>query len=588
MGQVERLLAALSVLLVFVYVVLRAMYVPTFHDEAATFFHYIVSERFLPYQAHWDANNHILNSALGFLCYKVFGSEQIWIRLPNVLSFLVYGFFAVRITQELKSRLLRWLALIAILTAVFPLEFFSLARGYAMSLAFLLAAVFHGAKYLRTLQMHHQLKLWFWMWLAVAASLTLVNSYIIFLGLSFLALFRVEKNRWSHVLVWSAFGLTFFAAASYYGFELKERGLLYTGFDEGFIGVTVQSLVRYQLQVESETVAAVVTFIGALASLIILVRFSTRQLQWSAVRLTAFLLLFNAIGSLLLNWIFGMNFPENRVGMYYIPLFLITFTGALDELSVTRRNLKWLGLSLVFFPLHLVYHFNFETTLLWPKWHASDDIYNEVLEYQREQGKTLMLSAEYLNELGWAYYNFQNNAELQLLQRDPVPDTLADLMIARPADFDFTQVPYDAMYVDHANGVYLLKRSQAVNWSEPKQMSLNQTEIDGSNEFYELLNDSVSHLPGTNGAMELNATIDVEGGLWDGQLVITSADTSGNGTYTSIPMHWLRPKWNGHQLHLKRTYHFADDAVVYKIYFWNLNRHTVKINVQNIGFQVPQ
>ncbi len=588
MGQVERLLAVLSVLLVFVYVVLRAMYVPTFHDEAATFFHYIVTEKFWPYQAHWDANNHILNSALGFLCYKIFGAEQIWIRLPNVLSFLVYGFFAVRITQELKSGLLRWLTLIAILTAVFPLEFFSLARGYAMSLAFLLGAIFHGAQYLRTTKLKHQLLLWFWMWLAVAASLTLINSYIILLGLSFLILFTVEEKPWLHFLTWLVFGLSFFAAAAYYGFELKERGLLYTGFDEGFIGVTVQSLVRYQLQVESETIATIITAIGALASLLVLLRFATKSLRWSAIRLTAFLLLFNAIGSLLLNWIFGMNFPENRVWMYYIPLFLITFAGALDGLSETNKKLKWLGLSLLFFPVHTLSHFNFETTLLWPKWHASDDIYNRVVEYQREQGRTLMLSADYLNELGWAYYNFQNDAELQLLQRDPVPDTLSDLMIGRPADFDFASVPYDTMYVDDANGVYLLKRKHPIKWSEPKVLEVNAAEINGSNEFYELLNDSTLRLPGTSGALELNAMVSVKGGLWDGELIITSADSTGSGTYTSIPMHWLRPAWNGDELHLKRTYHFGENAVTFKVYFWNINKQELNIKVENFSFQVPE
>lgn len=457
-----------------------------------------------------------------------------------------------------------------------------------MSLAFLLGAIYHGAQYLRTTKLKHQIMLWFWMCLAVAASLTLINSYIILLGLSFLVLFQTEESRWQHLLTWSGFGLSFFAVAAKYGFELKERGLLYTGFDDGFIGVTVQSLVRYQLQVESETIATFITAIGAIASLVVLLRLATKSLQWSAVRLSAFMLLFNAIGSLLLNWIFGMNFPENRVGMYYIPLFLITFAGALDELSQTNKNLKWLGLSFVFFPFHMLYHFNFETTILWPKWHASDDIYNRVVEYQKEQGKTLMLSAEYLNELGWAYYNFQNDAQLQLLQRDPVPDTLADLIIARPADFDFASIPYDTMYVDEANGVYLLKRNHPIKWSEPKAVQLRTTEINGSDEFYELLNDSTSSLPGTTGALELNATISVKGGLWDGQLIVTSADSSGNGTYTMIPMHWLRPSWNSHKLHLRRTYHFGKDAVSFKVYFWNINKQELNIQVDNFSFQVPQ
>lgn len=588
MGQLERLLSAITVLLIFIYVVLRAVYVPTFHDEAATFFHYVVTGNFLPFQAHWDANNHILNSALAYFSYKVLGPEQIWIRLPNVLSFLVYGFFAIRITAELKSDLLRWLTLIAVLTSAFLLEFFSLARGYAMSIAFLLGAVYYASQYFSTKKLKHQLSLWFWMVLAVTASLTLVNSYLILLGLSFLTLFRVESNRWQHVVVWLVFGLICFSAVSYYGFQLKGRGLLYTGLADGFVGVTVQSLVRYQLQIESHLVAVLITIIGGLSSLFLLFRLVLKRVGWSAIRLTAFLLLFNAVGSVLLNWIFGINFPENRVGMYYIPLFLITFAGALDEMSTTSKNVKFVGLSLLFFPVHLSSHLNLNTTILWPKWHASDVIYNEVLEHQRSVGKTLTISAEYLNELGWAYYNFQNNAELQLLQRDPVPDTLSDLLIARSADFDFTTVPYDTMYFDHANGIYLLNRKHPIDWSAAKRMELKQKHIKGSDEFYEILNGSKNELPATAGTFELHATVNAKEGMWDGQLVIASYNTDGNDTYNMIPVHWIRPEWKGDDLLVKRTYHFSDDATTYKVYFWNMNKQEIELDIEFVEFRSPQ
>ena len=80
--------------------------------------------------------------------------------MPNVLSFLVYGYFAIRITQDLKNGLIRWGVLIAVLTAAFLLEFFSLARGYAMSIAFLMGVIHHGAQYLKSYQLESQIALW--------------------------------------------------------------------------------------------------------------------------------------------------------------------------------------------------------------------------------------------------------------------------------------------------------------------------------------------------------------------------------------------------------------------------------------------
>ena len=60
---------------VFVYVALRALLVPMVHDECASVVWYAQPVEWLPYDAHWDANNHFLSSGLGALCYRVFGPE---------------------------------------------------------------------------------------------------------------------------------------------------------------------------------------------------------------------------------------------------------------------------------------------------------------------------------------------------------------------------------------------------------------------------------------------------------------------------------------------------------------------------------
>lgn len=588
MGQIERLLAALTILLVFAYVVLRAIYVPTFHDEAATFFHYIVSEKFLPYQAHWDANNHILNSAFSYFCYKVFGAEQWSIRLPNVLSFLIYGFFSFKIAGQISRKSIRWFLFIALLTTTFLIEFFSLARGYAMSIAFMMAAVYYVAQYFRIGSIKSQLLVWFWMCLSVGASLTLLNSYLIILGLVFLVAIQHE-NRAKHLLVWLFVGGFIFAAAAFYAFELKERGLLYTGRAEGFIVVTVRSLVRYQLGVESQPVSILLTMIGAVSALYLTVKTLSKSLAWNTVSIASVLLLLNAVGSVLLNLIFGMNFPENRVGMYFLPLFLITIAGAIDGLSFKTKNVQWVAALFLFFPVHLLAHRNLDTTILWPKWHASDAIYKEVVELEEERNETLMISAEYLNELGWAYYNFQNNSALQLLQRDPVPDTLADLIIARPADFDFESVPYKSIYHDKANDVFLLERIEKLIWNEKIERQESRLSFIGNDEFYEIINTPVSDLESLTGFWELTGTFDATKSGYNGQLIITTeASEGGEVYYNMIPLHWIRSSWSDDTLHIKRTFHFPPETISFKIYFWNIPRDNISFSGFDLRFGTLQ
>lgn len=583
MGRSEKFLAALAVLLTFSYVLLRAVYVPTFHDEAATFFHYIVSEKFLPYQAHWDANNHLLNSALGHFCYKVIG-PQLWsIRLPNVLAFLLYGYFSFRISATIKRRFLRWMLLLALLTAAFPLEFFSQARGYGMSLAFLLAALFSIFKYIRSQYLQDQLLVWLWMLLAVLANLALLNTYLI--ALAFMVLFTLFKKdkRWQHLVSAVILGGGLLIPVVRYALELKERGLLYTGFADGFIEVTVQSLVNFQFGYDSITLATFIALIAALAAAFLLVRVLVTNFEWSVGRLSALFLLANAMGSLSLNWFFGMNFPENRVGLYYIPLFLISSIAALDEYSNQRVSAQWITLLFLVFPIDLLNNLNLNTTRLWKPWHGSNGIYTSVQDYQKTMGRPLTISGHYLNELGWAYYNFTEADQMQLMQRDPVPDTLADVIVARPYDFSFMAVPYDTLFHDSFNDVYALKRNTEISWAGSIEIAPFQSTFSGSDEFYEILNNSPAILPGLIGKFELKATIDCPNDVFQGQIVIASSGPSENdGTYNFVPLHWIQPSWHGDTLKLYRTYQFTENAENVKIYIWNIDQQQLDLQVESL------
>lgn len=588
MGILERAAALLAIMALVVYVLLRAIHVPTFHDEAATFFHYIVPGDFLPFKAHWDANNHFLNSALAWLGYRFLGPELIWVRLPNVLAFLIYGYYAVRMADGIPHRPLRWAGLIALLTAAFVLEFFAFARGYGMSLAFMLGGVHHASQYLRKGDLRHQLALWCWMWLAVAANLALVNTYLLMLAVVAVGVFGQVNQRWRHLLAWVVAGWPPVLAAAGYGFSLKDRGLLYTGFDDGFIAITVRSLARHQLGAESELLAGILVAVATVAFLVLLTRFLLRGLEWSAIWLAGLLLLGNAVGSILLNALLGMNFPENRVGLYYIPLFIITFTGAVDVASGWNRHIRWAGLLLLTFPLHLAMNLNLDSSILWPRWHGSEVLYNEVTVLQKESPEPLMVSGEYINELGWAFYNFRNGAKLQPMQPLPVPDTLADLIVARPRDFDFATIGYRILATDEPNGVSLLRRVKPVYWSLPHVVPLQEKRFSGDGEFHELMNAPVTAIPSRQGCLDLSVRIGVEGGFSEGHLVIASRDTAGNTlTYDFMPLHWLRPSWDGDTLHIRRTYHFPSGADAFNIYFWNMRRRHVDLTVDALSFRVP-
>lgn len=89
--------------IIFIIVSLRAFLLPFSHDEAATFFFYIQSDNYLPYSAHVYTNNHVLNSALANICFHIFGSHRFFLRLPNILSFIVMCYGIYKLFKYLKN-----------------------------------------------------------------------------------------------------------------------------------------------------------------------------------------------------------------------------------------------------------------------------------------------------------------------------------------------------------------------------------------------------------------------------------------------------------------------------------------------------
>jgi hypothetical protein len=87
--------------LIWLYLWLRAFYVPLIYDEIATFYGYVHVGKFIPFYAHWDANNHIINSLLSSILFIKFQkSFQIeyyngclffpFVVLIILLNFLLY------------------------------------------------------------------------------------------------------------------------------------------------------------------------------------------------------------------------------------------------------------------------------------------------------------------------------------------------------------------------------------------------------------------------------------------------------------------------------------------------------------------
>ncbi len=135
-----RLIILCLSLFLFAYVAVRAARLAFTYDEATTYLDTIASGPLAAF-AFDSANNHFLNSLLTKL-FSLAGSSEFILRLPNLLAFAVYLLFSFLILDKFVKRPASVLAGFILLVAnPYTLDFFSLCRGYGLSLAFLMASL---------------------------------------------------------------------------------------------------------------------------------------------------------------------------------------------------------------------------------------------------------------------------------------------------------------------------------------------------------------------------------------------------------------------------------------------------------------
>jgi len=137
----KALLLAISLILL-LFMVRRAAEAAFTFDEAATYLNYISASPMAVFNFN-SANNHIVNTILTKLTWTVGGSSEFVLRLPNLLSFAVYLLFSFLILDRfVKNKIIAVCGYLLLSLNPYVLDFFSLCRGYGLSLAFLMASLF--------------------------------------------------------------------------------------------------------------------------------------------------------------------------------------------------------------------------------------------------------------------------------------------------------------------------------------------------------------------------------------------------------------------------------------------------------------
>jgi hypothetical protein len=518
---------------VLVYLILRALYVTVCNDEAATYLTYISEGDFIPYYnlRIWSANNHVLNTMLSWLSIEVFGLSDFSLRLPNVLSFIVYAWFSIKLLQHISSTYVRVIGLFLLFGAHYFIEFFAYSRGYGLGNAALLGSIYFTLVYLK----HGVYKNMWWallfMGLAVLANLNLLITSILWLCYLFVSDFHLARLK----LRWPFYVTSFFALFLFtnYAFQLKEESALYYGQEE-FIG-SFWSIISKVFYVHTFTALYFSLVVGSiLVGLMVHKTVVNRSLNHPGAMLLA-LFLGNVFAAFFMHLLIDVIYPSERTILHWYILFVLALIFTEDLFHRRMKNV-WIG-SLALLALSVVsmsaQHLSLHSSLdyYWAKEQIPESFYEQITRKTDKSLPTISVQ----NGFYTRWFFFQNHkypSRVQLFAQ-PLLENEA-ITVADFAILDLENVPqktewFDTLQYDQHSRMTLVKRRLGV---EEIKIDESQAQITATNEeFNNLLSADVSAVRGSSIGITINFAGSAQGDKLQGVLFVAVTDSANNQLY---------------------------------------------------------
>jgi hypothetical protein len=199
-------------LFLMIYEVARASRVAFTIDEATTYLLYLSSNIAAVFNLSWATNNHFLNTLLAKLFCGLAGNSEIVLRLPNLLGYGLYLLFSFLILDRfIKNRFVVVCGFLLLNLNPYVLDYFSLCRGFGLSLGLMMPALFFfflflDAASLRLSDPYRPLQLSLvFASLAVLSNISLFNVYLSLVVCAFVLFVVLNiKDRSRHPVVQAA------------------------------------------------------------------------------------------------------------------------------------------------------------------------------------------------------------------------------------------------------------------------------------------------------------------------------------------------------------------------------------------------
>ena len=356
------------------------------------------------------------------LSSKLFGTGEFALRLPNVLAHAGYLFFTALLALRYRNIILVLSAFLLLNVNPFILDFFSVARGYGISLCFLAGSLYYLSKALSSevFEMRYVLLSLLLAIPGILANLTLLNYLLALTGILLLTVAyrtsplpgKLLRKRCLPVLLITGLTLIFFIPVV---MKLKASGTLFYGGETGFWPDTVTSLIMTTFRKgEVHDIASVsIICVLSIAAIICLYRLVRKRTDKEHMMLSASLLLILvcAMGSILQNYLLGTKFLLDRTAIFFIPLFMLVLCEVLF-VSCKLPFLRWAApVAVIPFVINFNSIANLRSVVIWEYDADTRSMVNKLEEQYKLDNRKGMLnvSSVFIYEPALTYYKVTRN-----------------------------------------------------------------------------------------------------------------------------------------------------------------------------------
>jgi hypothetical protein len=575
--------------LLFIYLVLRAIFVPMAHDEIATFHYYVQTADYLPFMAHWDMNNHVVNSALTSLFYPVFGASAFGLRLANLLMFPLFCIYLWKTANLIPGKTVRRIFIITLLFSHGFLEFFSLSRGYGMSMAFLMPVLYYTLRATTEFTTRRMMAAMGWGIVATLANMTLLNTFLILTGWLLMVVWlswqvpgtarKLVNTLW--LALTGLIPAIFFAIMS---FKARDLGLLYTGGAKGFFTDTVRTLVPRLTGIDNDFLYFVLALLFIIITAYGIFSGIREKTMFRPNLVLLFFLCCNILSYWLLNRIFHVNYPENRVALYLFPLFAGALCFAVGDLTdVTgRKGFLVILAPLIFFPVHFAYSVNLTHSGFYIEDPVPVSFYNAVKAAHIAGDYPPTVGGHRLRHFCWSFNDFRNGGTESQVYFDDYPGKMEDFQVVDGTDLPEFSGKYSVLLRYAPNDRFLLKRNTRVARLLVSSSTIPGTQGEIVDEYYTLFSGSLDTLQGKSIYIGFEGRIESPSVPFEAWIVAEARDSTGQAMcYEKLALNWLRPEWKGDKAYMTNGILIADlprSVMKLQLYLWNMKRANFRIS----------